>query len=50
MSEMTREIERVKTEKERRLDELNKLLQTQGQSQKEAISKAKAENELAIKK
>jgi len=47
---MTREIERVRNEKERKVDELNNLLKSQGQNQKEIINKTRTENEIAIKK
>lgn len=47
---MTREVEKIKNEKERKIDELNNLLKSQGHSQKEALNKTRSESEAAIKK
>jgi len=47
---MTREIEKIKNEKERKIDELNSVLKSQGQSQKEILNRNRTESEAVIKK
>ena len=47
---MTKEVERVKNEKERKVDELNNQLKSQNQNQREVISKNRTESETQIKR
>jgi len=47
---MTKEVERVKNEKERKVEELNNQLKSQNQNQREVISKNRTESETQIKR
>ena len=47
---MTKDVERVKNEKERKLDELNNQLKSQNQNHRDVISKNRSECETQIKR
>ena len=50
LADLNREIEKVKIEKERKNDEINNLLKSKTQSQRDIITKIKTENETIIRK
>lgn len=50
LADMNREIEKVKIEKERKNDEINSLLKSKTQSQRDIIEKLRTENETMIRK
>lgn len=50
IAEMAKEIEKIKSERERKVEELNNLLKSQNQSQRDIIAKIRTENESIVKK
>lgn len=47
---MTREVDKVRDEKDRKIDELNSLLKSQSQSQRDNIAKIRGDNEVLVRK
>lgn len=47
---MAKEIEKIKSEREKKVEELNTALKSQNQSQRDVIAKIRTENESIVKK